>query len=92
VNSVKRHKLATFSSFILITFLGVAFGVYQFNGASQNKSNAVLPIINLSTTEKDLKFSLLAVSSKVSDIAISPDGKYVAYVTGEVGKMSIHLL
>src|SRR5262249_39315997 len=32
------------------------------------------------------------VSAQVSDIAISPDGKYVAYVTGEVGKMSIHLL
>ncbi|PWT89069.1 MAG: hypothetical protein C5B55_11985 [Blastocatellia bacterium] len=83
VTGIKTHKHATLFATLAATLV-IGLSVYRYNGATPKLGNkVVLPVITSSTTEKDLKMSRLATSSRVFDIAISPDGKYVAYVGGE---------
>src|SRR5438132_9584685 len=53
VTSVKRHKLATFTALILVTFLAVGLSVYKYNGASQpsGSNDAIVPVFGPSTSE-----------------------------------------
>lgn len=83
VTSVKRHKFASFATFAIVVFLAVGVTVYRFNGAPPaNGENAAFEaVIGPTTTETDLKFSRFSSTGKMGQIAISPDGKYVAYVT-----------
>ncbi len=84
VSSVKRHKYATLVTAATILFVGIGFSVYKYNGAPRAGDNdGVLPAITSDTSEKDLKLSRLSTSGRVYDIAISGDGKLVAYTTGE---------
>ncbi|PYS85997.1 MAG: hypothetical protein DMF62_17395 [Acidobacteria bacterium] len=85
VTSVKRHKYATFVSLALVTFLAVGFSVYKYNGAPQLNGihDAIVPAIGPSTTEADLKLSRFASTGKMAHVAISPDGRYIAYVTSD---------
>ena len=91
---VRSHKLATFAIALLVTFIGIGFSVYKFNGASPAAPEPPMgSVIDPSTTEADLKMSRVPSSGRIVDIAISPDGKYVAYVTTEgAGKQGIRLL
>ncbi len=92
VTGIKRHKFATFVSLAAMLFLGVGLAVYRPSAVPSDNNNAAFPVvIGEDTTEKDLKISRLATSGKVFDIAISPDGKFVAYVTGENYKGSIRV-
>ena len=45
----------------------------------------------LQNQEINLKFERLNLSGNISDIALSPDGKYVARVVAEEGKQTIHV-
>jgi serine/threonine protein kinase len=85
VTSVKRHKLATFTTLFAVTFLAIGLSVYQYYGAPQagGSDGGILPVFGSSTTEADLTLSRFASSGKMAQIAISPDGKYVAYVTSD---------
>ncbi len=90
---VRRHKLATFAVALLATFIGIGFSVYKFNGASPAAPEPPMgSVIGPSTTEEDLKISRVPTSGRMDrEMVISPDGRYVAYVSpGE--KTSIHLL
>ena len=81
---IKRHKYATVGTLTAALLVATAFFAYSFKGATPSAKNGpALPAITLSTTEKDLKIARLPTSGKVYDIAISPDGKLVAYVSGE---------
>lgn len=84
VTTVKRHKYATAGTLALILATVFGLSVYKFNGATQlGDSDTSLAAITLSTTEKDLKMARLPTSGRVYEIAISPDGKLVAYTTGQ---------
>ena len=89
---MKRHKYLTLAAFGAIILLAAGLYAYKYNGASPiGATSSDLAAINMSTTEKDLKFSRVPTSGKVFDIAISPDGKYVAYVNGEANQTSIRV-
>jgi serine/threonine protein kinase len=91
VTSVKRHKYATLLTAAMIAVSAIALSVYRYNGATPPSSEQSLVAIDPSTTEKDLKFSRVATSGMVFDVAISPDGKYLAYVAGTTERRSIWL-
>ena len=81
---IKRHKYATVGTLTAALLVATALLVYTYKGATPSAHrDSARPVITLSTTEKDLKISRLPTSGKVYDIAISSDGKYVAYVSGE---------
>ncbi len=84
VTSVKRHKLATLMTALVVLTFGVGISVYKFNAASPSGNNDIgVPAITAATTDKDLKLTRLSTSGRVYEIAISADGKLVAYTTGE---------
>ncbi len=73
MTSVKHHKFATFGALILLAFFGIGVGVYKFTVVPQTEMNPF-------TSAQELKISRLATSGKVLEVAISPDGRYAAYV------------
>ncbi len=87
VTSVKRHKLATLASLAAVLFLGVGLSVYKYNGAPQpaDLNGAFAAVIGPSTTEADLKISRFSSPGRMAQIAISPDGIYIAYITKDGG-------
>jgi eukaryotic-like serine/threonine-protein kinase len=94
VNTVKRHKYATLAAVSMIIIGAVSLSVYRYNGAtpSDRSSNVVTPVINENTTEGELSMTRFASSGTVNNIAISPDGKYIAYTTTDgVGMKGIRL-
>jgi len=89
VSSVRRHKYATLATIGLIVASAISLSVYRYNGATPPSSQASFSVIDSSTDERDLKFQKLPISDQARDsIAISPDGKYVAYLVAK----SIRLL
>ncbi len=81
VTSVKRHKYATLTAIAIIVIGAVSLSVYRYNGATPPDPEHTQAAINDSTTERDLKFSKLPISITSGNVVISPDGKYVAYVS-----------
>ncbi len=79
VTTVKRHKYATLLATALTITIGVGLSVYNFQGATPGSTDN-LAIIDESTKETDLKFERLPISGQTSDVAISPDGRHVAYI------------
>jgi serine/threonine protein kinase/Tol biopolymer transport system component len=68
-----------------LVFLALAAGIYfYFSRARQHQLPLVGKILNL-------KFQRLNLSGDISDITLSPDGKYVARVVAEEGKNTIHI-
>ncbi len=80
VTSVKKHKYATLLAVALVVASGIGISVYRNNAATPPQSEHSSAAIDLSTTEKDLKFSRLPISGQTKEVVISPDGKYVAYL------------
>ena len=91
VTSVKRHKYATLFAVAFIAASGIGLSVYKYNGATPPSSQQDLSAITFSTTERDLKFSKLPISVEAKGSVISPDGKYVAYNTGDRGLRLLNL-
>ncbi len=72
VTKTRRATVVVLSTFAVLALLTLAFGLYRFlNG---KKSNSPF---------QQLKVSRLTNSGKVSGAAITPDGKYIAYVLAE---------
>jgi len=67
---VAASKLAAIGGFAVL--LALAFGVFQYF----NLKKASIPF-------EKIKFTQLTNSGKVSGAAVSPDGKYIAYILGE---------
>jgi Tol biopolymer transport system component len=68
---------------LILVLAALAFGVYKFSGSRPAAKHFSAP--------GNLKITRLTSSGKVADIAMSPDGKYVAYVIEDAGKRSIRL-
>jgi len=81
VNSVKKHKFGAIVVLLLfvIALLGASYGVYRLTGR-RDKS-----FISFESA----KIMRLTTSGKVTDAAISPDGKYAAHVIDDSGKQSL---
>jgi serine/threonine protein kinase len=93
VSSVKRHKFASVAaSAVLVASAAIGMSVYRYNGAAGQPVNVNGQVIMDGTSEKDLKMSRFATSGRIVQIAISPDAKYIAYVTADgPGKGAIRL-
>ncbi len=80
---MKRHKRIMISTVAIAVALGIAvvFGFYRL----AHRESKTLPFANM-------QISQMTHTGKVSYVAISPDGKYVAYSTGDVGAESLHIL
>ncbi|CAN5333162.1 hypothetical protein BH10ACI2_BH10ACI2_15960 [soil metagenome] len=94
VSSVKRHKYATLLTAAAAIVIGGGVFVYKYNGAPRpdGVNGMFANVIGSSTTETDLRTSRIPSSGKMSQVAISPDGKYIAYVTSDgPGKEGLRL-
>lgn len=68
-----------------LVLLALAAGIYfYFSQARQRRLSLFGKVLNL-------KFQRLNLSGDISDITLSPDGKYVARVVAEEGKNTIHI-
>jgi len=70
----------------LVLPLCVAVGIYLYFGLARDRRQ--LPLLSRTL---NLKFQRLNLSGDMSDISLSPDGKYVARVVGEEGKDTIRI-
>jgi eukaryotic-like serine/threonine-protein kinase len=94
VSTVKRHKYATLTAVLLVLTGAVGISVYRYNAATPSGSamDGITPVIGELTTENELKMTRFSSSGSVNNIAVSPDGKYIAYTTTDgVGKKGIRL-
>lgn len=79
VSEIKRHKRAVLLALaaLIVIVAGLAFGLYKWMGQRQPAAA--------------LKITRLTFTGKATEAAISPDGKYVAYVQAEGGGQSLWL-
>lgn len=85
---IKRHKLFAFGVLALLALVSIGgFAVYKYS-----VSVPVQPAMaGRFTTPQNLNFTRLT-SGKISDVRISPDGKYAAYVTAnDDSKVSLRM-
>ncbi|MEK6405373.1 MAG: protein kinase [Acidobacteriota bacterium] len=80
ISEMKRHKLAVATSLaiLLILIAGCIYWVLTFN--TQQKTDSSF---------QTMRITRLTSTGKASEAAISPDGKYVAYVMDDAGQQSI---
>jgi serine/threonine protein kinase/Tol biopolymer transport system component len=79
VEGVKRHKTGFLVALSLIVFAGVAFAVYRF--ALQAKPAP--------SHFQNIKLTRITTEGNLISVAVSPDGKYIAYSLLENGKFSL---
>lgn len=86
VNQVKKNKSRALTTIVfgLIAVSGIAFGIYKL-------SNRNAPAANQPSAQPTMKITRLTNNGKSSNPVVSPDGKYVAYVSEEAGKRSLLL-
>ena len=84
VGEIKRHRVFVFALLALLALAAIAFVVYKFSAAPP-------AVAKHFTSPQNLKITRLTTSGKVADIAMSPDGKYVAYVIEDAGKLNVRL-
>ncbi|PWT80512.1 MAG: hypothetical protein C5B44_05275 [Acidobacteria bacterium] len=84
---VKRRSRAIIGLTAIVSVLAaIAFGWYRFIGQkNQIAQNPTRPVVPFQT----MKIARLTSTGKVTDAAISPDGKYVVQVVDEGGQESL---
>ncbi|HZH33646.1 MAG TPA: protein kinase, partial [Pyrinomonadaceae bacterium] len=82
VEQVRRHKwqTAVFSFGLIAVLAAISLGYFRWNGQK--------PVATVKAFEKT-QISRLTTDGKVRLPAISSDGKYVAYLSGEMGSRSL---
>ncbi|MCM3871636.1 MAG: protein kinase [Pyrinomonadaceae bacterium] len=82
VTNIKRYKTYAFIGLVLlsITLIAGAYGLYRL--FSPIKSTVASPLMNVTR---------FTATGKAVHAAISPDGRYVAYVANEAGQQSVWL-
>ena len=82
VSEIKRHKkgLVLALGLIVIVIAGASFALYKL----ANRSRSGRPV-SFATA----KITRLTTSGKVREAVISPDGKYVAHVVDDAGRLSL---
>jgi serine/threonine protein kinase len=85
IDAVPRHANSIFRKLSLIVpvFLIVATAFYYTFKVRQKP--------NLLNSPVNLRFERLHLSGDITEIVISPDGKYVAYSVSESGKHAVHV-
>jgi eukaryotic-like serine/threonine-protein kinase len=80
VSEIRRHKIGTALTLaiLFISTAGVGYLINKF--VTQPESTA---------SSENIKLTRISTSGKAANAAISPDGRYVAYVTFEVGQQSL---
>jgi serine/threonine protein kinase/Tol biopolymer transport system component len=81
---IKRHKRAVLLALVALVALGAAFVTYRYFAGRQAAGHFA--------AGRKLNIKRLTSSGLVSNTAISPDGRYVAYVVDAGNKQSIRLL
>lgn len=96
MNKPKEAKQITFFEPHPVRYLSIAKSgllCFTYNGSIYTKKEGEEPQklnINIRTEAKDNRFQLITVNGNVSEMAISPDGKEVAYIVrGEVFVSSV---
>ena len=81
ISGIKQHRVAAgiVAGVLVFVIAAIGIGLYKFIGG---KKSASLPM---------LKLQQLTTSGRASDVAISPDGKYVAHVKTDAGHQSLWL-
>ncbi|HVF51013.1 MAG TPA: DPP IV N-terminal domain-containing protein [Pyrinomonadaceae bacterium] len=73
------------ASVVVVAALGATFALYKFTVRRQSDAAArAVP-----SSFDSMKVTRLAINGKAEEAAISPDGKYVAYLTNDAGRRSI---
>jgi serine/threonine protein kinase/Tol biopolymer transport system component len=81
VNQVRAHKKGALLILAALIVAGLAFGIYKFAGRDKQPAAA-----------RQMKISRLVTGGgELGTIAISPDGKYVAYQLYKDGKVSLRV-
>ncbi|MEP6920545.1 MAG: hypothetical protein ABI967_05415 [bacterium] len=78
VNGIKRHKAAALFALIIACAV-LAYAVYHF----------VWPTKSAAQHFQNVKLTRLTAEGNIESVAISPDGKYIAYSLEESGKRSL---
>jgi eukaryotic-like serine/threonine-protein kinase len=81
VTEIKRHKTSAAVVIVLLALVLAAAGYSIYKWTAKRSS----PALSLQSA----KFTRLTASGKVTDAAISPDGKYVAHVIDDGGRQSL---
>jgi len=84
VTEIKRHKRAVLIALVALVVLGGAFVAYRYFAGRQAAGHFA--------AGRKLNIRRLTSSGIVGNTAISPDGRYVAYVVDAGNKQSIRLL
>ena len=79
VGEVKRNKKIVFAVLGLIIVAGAAFAIYQY---------ALKPERSAARFER-VKLTRITTEGNLQSVAVSPDGKYIAYTLLEAGKLSL---
>jgi len=86
VRPFKHHRAAVVAvSVALLAAVAAFFAVSQRRRSERQK---IVP----SPPFQQMEIKRVTASGKATDAAISPDGRYIAYVLDERGKQSIHLM
>jgi eukaryotic-like serine/threonine-protein kinase len=78
VDEIKRHKIAAVIVLLLISGTGIAYALYR--SALQGRS---------AQRFQNVKLTRLTAEGDVESVAVSPDGKYIAYSLDESGRRSL---
>jgi eukaryotic-like serine/threonine-protein kinase len=79
-----NRRAAALIAAVVLAAVGLSFGIYKFFGQSQTKETPARLF-------KQTELVKLTTNGNTRVAAISPDGKYVVYVTDEGGKQSLWL-
>jgi len=82
VSNIQRHKVVALLVVVTLAIglAGIVFGLYKFSGRNQSPGRF-----------QTLSMTRLTTSGRARGAAISPDGKYVAYVRDDAGQRSLWL-
>ncbi|HEX8846308.1 MAG TPA: protein kinase [Pyrinomonadaceae bacterium] len=93
VGEIKRHKTGLIIALaaLVVAIVGSIIVISKFGGRSsdQNSSQSAQTANPKTAPARDMKITRLTTSGKISNAAISPDGKYVVYAMREGGQESL---